>query len=179
MKKTLLGLSTIAALSPAVASAEDFYVGVSVGATETDALDIFKVPGISVDDDDTGFKVFAGYRAHEYFAVEAFYADLGEATASDVVDSLEIESDTFGLSALGIIPVTENFELFGKVGFHAWDADLSSTFGSASDDGTDATYGIGATYIMGQISFRAEIERYELDDDVDVDMFSAGIAFNF
>ena len=103
MKKTLLGLSIIAALSPAVASAEDFYVGVSVGATETDALDIFKVPGISVDDDDTGFKVFAGYRAHEYFAVEAFYADLGEATASDVVDSLEIESDTFGLKRIHCI----------------------------------------------------------------------------
>jgi len=183
MKKTLLGLSIIAVLSSSVASAEGFYIGVSGGGTEADVSEADKAAlafvGVSVDEEDTGFKVFAGYRVDKYFALEAFYTDLGEVALTDGVDSLWIESDTFGLSALGIIPVTENFELFGKVGFHGWDADFSSTNGfSASDDGANETYGIGATYSMDQISFRAELERYNLDGQ-DVDMLSAGVVFNF
>lgn len=183
MKKELLGLAIVAALLPAVASAEGGYIGGSIGQTEMDISDADKAElaavGVSVDDTDTGFKLFAGYRINENFAVEGFYADLGEISATDGVDSLNIESDSFGASVLGIIPVAENFDLFAKIGFHAWDAELSSTVGVfASADGTDSIYGFGAAYTIEQVSFRAEFERYELDSE-DVDMISAGIAVNF
>ena len=186
MKKALMGLSIIAALSPAVVNAAvgDVYIGASVGRTELDLSGAEEAElatlGASVsDDDDVGWKAFAGWRAHENFAFEAFYVDLGEATITDGVTSVTSESDSFGFSALGIVPVADNFELFGKVGFHAWDSDFRATTGvSASSDDTDLMYGVGATYTFDQVSFRAEYEIYELDD-ADIDLFSAGATFNF
>jgi hypothetical protein len=184
MKKTLLGLSIIAVLSPATASAENYYIGGSYGKTEVDVASSSDIAalaavGISVDEEDTGSKYFAGYRAHKNVAFEVFNADLGEVKITDGVDSIDIEAVSFGVSVLGIIPVTESFELFGKVGYQSWEADLSSTVGvSASADGTDVTYGVGATYTTGPFSFRAEAERYDFDGE-DVDMLSAGIAYNF
>ena len=175
MNKALWGLSILSALSilsPSVASAEDLYAGGSFGLTDSDS----SAMGASSDDNDIGLKVFAGYRAHENVAFEAFYVDLGEATATE---SALDEVDSFGISALGIIPVDENFELFGKVGLHSWEADKRSTFGASADaDGTDPTYGIGASYTTGKVSFRAEVERYELKDD-DVDMLSIGVEIDF
>ncbi|MEH6576572.1 MAG: hypothetical protein V7731_05785 [Amphritea sp.] len=94
-------------------------------------------------------KKFAGYRAHENFAFEDFYADLADITLSDVVLSVDVGADSFGASAPGIIPVSDNFELFGKVDFHAWDIEVEALGSSLSiDDGTDTTYGVGAVYTV-------------------------------
>lgn len=183
MKKILCGLAAVAVLFPLNSIAQGVYLGASIGETELDISSEDKADlaavGVSVDDDDTGFKVFVGYRFNDHVALEGFYTDLGEVSASDSFDSVTVESDTVGLSVVGLLPLTPNFELFGKVGFHAWEADLSSTFGvSGSDDGTDATYGVGFGYRFQQWGVQAEYERYELDDE-DVDMISAGLVLHF
>ena len=49
---------------------------------------------------------------------------------------------------------------------------------SDKDSGNDFTFGVGAQYTVGQVTFRTEVERFKLDDQ-DVDMVSAGIAYNF
>jgi OmpA-OmpF porin, OOP family len=176
-----------------------FYLGGSVGYTSVDwdTLDDIEDLGASVDDNDIGYKLFAGYRINKFFAVEGFYADLGEATAetsgfvggNPAQASADINADTFGLAALAIYPINDNFEVFGKVGFNSWNADAKANVQipadgvneteSESDDGTDPMYGVGAAYIFNNnLSLRVEFERYELDD-ANVDMASAGIAYKF
>lgn len=183
MKKVLLGLGIIAALSPAIASAEGGYLGASYGRTELNVADSLKdeldAVGVSVEDIDQGWKIFGGYRFNDNVALEVFHADLGDAEISDGTDWAKIGADGYGLSIVGLLPVSENFDLFAKAGLFHWSADLTTNFDvSAGDDGTDATYGIGAAYNMDTVTLRAEFERYDLSGD-EVDMISAGVALNF
>ena len=74
-----------------------------------------------IDDDDTGFNVYGGYRYNDYFAIEAAYYDFRD--VSDGGNKFSITGDSLGV--IGSIPVAERFSLFGKVGLHTWDADVS------------------------------------------------------
>ena len=71
-----------------------------------------------------------------------------------------------------------------KFGLHSWEADatvVSSTAGSAtaSDEGTDLFYGIGAQFNFDEkIASRVMFERFSFDDD-DVDLISVGLIFKF
>ncbi|MCG7588175.1 outer membrane beta-barrel protein [Photobacterium sp. OFAV2-7] len=194
MKKTIISLGIISALFPAFANAGNAYIGASVGQASYDNLatsdieDSASSLGMSIiDDSDTGFKVFGGYRANEHFAVELFYANLGEVSvnlgaASSLfgTNELTIEQDTLGASLIGILPVTDNFELFGKVGFHAWDAtiNLTSDVKVEAADGTDPMFGAGIAYKYNRVSIQAEFERYQLDE-TDIDLMSIGLAYHF
>lgn len=184
MKKALLGLSIIAILSPATASAENFssYMGVSVGHTELDlngdGAETLNTYGISLDDTDVGFKFYGGARVNKYIALEIYYVDLGKVTATDGSTTATIQTDGFGISALGILPISNNFELFAKVGTFKWDATLEAPGVTLGDDDLDETYGIGASFLMDQLSIRVEYERYGVDG-ADYDMFSAGLAYNY
>ncbi|MEH6629106.1 MAG: outer membrane beta-barrel protein [Motiliproteus sp.] len=183
MIKKLLAVVVCATFLPTVANAAGGYIGGSFGQTELEVSSADKAAlataGVSLDDTDTGFKIFGGYRYNDNIAVEVFYTDLGEATVSSGANFAKIESDTLGVALMGIIPLNTNIELFAKAGFHAWDAEASSNVGlSGSDDGTDLVYGVGAAYNMQKASLRAEFERYELEEE-EVDMISVGLTFNF
>ena len=206
MNKQLLLIALSAALGVSSAQAADtgFYVGGSFGQStandfngsdiDADLATIGITSSTSTDDSDTGWKVFAGYRFMKYLAVEGAYTDLGEFTAhstvtspsAGIVDS-SIETDAWTISALGILPLGDSFSLFGRVGVNIWSADYSDTFtiggipGSASedDDGTDWVYGVGAAWnFTNNLSLRGEWERYDLGDG-DVDLWSAGLSWNF
>ena len=135
------------------------------------------------DGNDTALKIFGGYRFNDNFAIEAFYTDFGEPDDWP----LSIEASAFGASVVGIIPVAQQFELFGKIGLAAWDADFIDPFGTYSDDGSDLTYGIGGAFIINQqASIRVEWEFYDIEADIgagafdtETDMLSIGAQVNF
>lgn len=216
MKKQIVSVvlaSAFVAVPAAHAELMGIYAGLSVGqasakdfpsAAQFDAeLASFGITtaSSSVDDSDTAYKLFVGYRANKYFAVEASWADLGEATYSAQVTSpmsgnanASWEASAFALSALGILPLTNQFEVFGKLGYSLWDADLrvSASSGgvslgeeSADEDGSSVVYGLGASFsFTPNFAVRAEWERYDGigDDDTgesDVDMWSVGLQYNF
>jgi len=212
MKKQLLSmvLASACAAVPAVHAAENgLYAGISVGQANVKdlpsaaafdaelALLGITTSSSSVDDTDTAYKLFAGYKVNKYFAVEGSWADLGEATYSAQIiapvtgnANASWEASAFALSALGIIPLGNQFELFGKVGYSLWDADLRvSAVGvedNADEDGSSVVYGLGASYRFAEnMAVRAEWERYDGigEDDTtgesDIDMWSIGLQFNF
>ncbi|MGF1728302.1 outer membrane beta-barrel protein [Photobacterium kasasachensis] len=193
MRKTIIGLGIITALFPALANAGNVYIGASVGQANyndlvtSDIDNSLSSAGIDLDDSDTGFKLFGGFRANDYFAFELFYANLGEVsmnfgdTSSFMgIQEMTVEQDTLGASLIGILPVTDSFELFGKVGFHAWDStvNLDSNVSIEGADGTDPMFGAGIAYKFSSVSIQAEFERYQLDE-TDVDLMSIGLAYHF
>ena len=100
---------------------------------------------------------------------------------------MDVEADAWTISALGILPLGDSFSLFGRVGVNIWSADYSDTStivgisGSESDDddGTDWVYGVGAAWnFTNNLSLRGEWERYDLGDG-DIDLWSAGLSWNF
>jgi OmpA-OmpF porin, OOP family len=178
-----------AALLAAPAFAQGFYAGGSIGQSDVDEeVAAGLIDSGSVDGKDTAFKIFGGYQFTPNLAAEAAYVDLGETTYSGTfggapVTGGKVEISGFNISAVGILPINEKFSAFGKIGIFIWEADASDTTGgaafSASDDGSDLSFGLGASYaITPTLSLRAEWERFD-SADADADLLSIGVAFRF
>jgi OmpA-OmpF porin, OOP family len=82
----------------------------------------------SFDETDITYSLFVGYRFNRYLAVEGGYADLGKIAYSSQstgafpndtgILNANIESETSGfqLSLLGVLPLSHNWELYGRLG---------------------------------------------------------------
>ncbi|HUH39196.1 MAG TPA: porin family protein [Spongiibacteraceae bacterium] len=169
MFKKMLVASSIALLSAAANSGG--YIGASFGKSDVD---------VSGFDDGNSVAISGGYKFNKHFALELSYIDLGEST-DDIPPEWTIEVDGFNFAAVGIIPINDNVEVFGKLGAYMWDADVKERgWGKiASDDGTDFSFGLGvAGHITEQFSLVLEFQRFDIDGD-DVDNVSLGVRFNF
>ena len=205
MNKNLLLLALTAALGATSAQAADtgFYIGGSFGQSQisdfsgSDLDREFATLGITstttTDDSDSGWKAFAGYKITKNLAVEGSYTNLGEATARTVVTApvagtfnSTLEFESWSISAVGILPLNDQFSLFARLGLNVWNLDGSvtgtgsgSTTVTTGDDGADVVYGLGASYNFSQnLSLRGEWERYDFDGS-DVDLLSVGLAWAF
>jgi opacity protein-like surface antigen len=162
----------------------------------------------SSDDTDLGYQVKFGYRFHRYFAAEFSLVQFGDLTtkASGDVDydnvgqfqpvtaKFKFHPNGFMLSALGILPVGEKFELFGRLGylFSSVEREVGirsegeTLFaGSFSDDAQEVLYGVGLAFNLNQVySLRAE---YQFADKVgsseigteDLNFLSLGLQMRF
>ncbi len=193
----LMALSGLAAGAPA-ALAQDtgFYAGIGVG--QSDAKDACAGAPISCDNKDTGWKIFGGYQFNKNFGAEVGYVDFGKATANGVISGVAVSANAkakgWEFLGVGTLPIADKFSAYGKLGFFRWDADVSATASipgfavtaSASDKGTDLTYGIGLKYdFFKSASGRLEWQRYKdigntaTTGKSDVDLISLGLVFKF
>jgi long-chain fatty acid transport protein len=165
--------SSFAALTPSV-------VGTQTGANTTDF----------------GFKAFGGYQFNKYVALESGYTQLNNFTAQGTGSTAlkgalyqSEKNNVWVLAAVGTLPLTKNFSVFGKVGADSWksatktimrDTNTSNFMRISSiDRGTDPYYGVGASYaLMENLDVRAEYERYDLGGPK-IDFLSAGMAVKF
>ncbi len=170
-KKTLIASSLLVLSATATAQSGEigsFYAGASIGLTDVD---------VSGFDKGRSIALVGGYRMLENLALEASYIDLGEADDGPWT----IEADGFNFAAVGILPINDQFEVFGKLGLFAWDASVHySGYGQVeSDDGIDLSIGFGATLeLTPEFSLVAEYQHFELDSD-DVSNISVGARYNF
>ncbi|MFQ5701984.1 MAG: outer membrane beta-barrel protein [Acidobacteriota bacterium] len=124
------------------------------------------------DGSDSAYKLFAGFRWFRVVGVELQYADFGEPDDSGV----EVDTRAAGLFLVGAVPLGR-WELFGKVGYAYWDANVTGSSPIADDNGADFAYGIGAAVSFAHFfSIRAEFERYDADGFDDVTFTSVGVA---
>jgi len=179
--KTRIVLLTIAALALAfitpAAFAEGFSVGASIGSSKIKVED----SEISFDGSDVGWKVFGKYMFNDNWGVEVGYVDLGK--PCDTILDVEIDVEANGIDAflIGSFPTSDSFDLFGKVGYIAWDAKISSPgVPSESDDGSDLAAGIGAAFhTSDRFSMLGEWEWFDIEDSDSVWMLSIGVEVGF
>ncbi|MDI1247057.1 MAG: outer membrane beta-barrel protein [Rhodoferax sp.] len=204
-----LSLLTLALMAAPFAMAQDtgWYGGANIGRTQASIDDARITSGLlgsgltatSITDDerDRGYKLFGGYQYNKYFAVEAGYFDLGRFgfaanTAPTGTLSGNIKLRGLNLDALGILPITEKFSAFGRLGvtYAHTDGNFAGTGAvtvlnpSPSARDTNLKVGLGVQYAFTDaLSLRAEIERYRVNDAVgnkgDVDMASIGLVYRF
>lgn len=180
LTSTALGLS----MAPLAALADSgFYIGASAGGATLEAdINEPTLPQLpsSIDEDDTAFKVFGGYRFDLPLidlGVEAGYVDFGEPDIDIVGELLTVE--TTGITVWGVASLDAGLiDVFGKLGLISWDVDASFLDEGFGDDGTDLGYGLGAAFNLGPLQIRGEYELYDLDD-TDVSMLSLGLAYQF
>lgn len=152
---------------------------------------------ISSENISTGFKVFGGYQVNQYFGVEAGFVDFNDVKASSSVTAPDrsiyttAENDAWTLAAVGTLPVTKSFSLFGKLGASNWNSNLRSVATESSGaaittsakegrNGYDMFYGLGVSYALVQnmVDLRAEVERYKFDT-IDINLITGGLAVKF
>lgn len=213
-----IGFITSLILASQVASA-DWYIGASVGQSKIDAEsgeieaaflidDAFVATGTSLDETDTGWKAYVAYRILPVFAVEATYADLGEASflttiesappPNDALTPFEIlgtaTADGFQLSAVLELSLVGPISLIGKVGAFRWEAEFTEEIVETgairvarTEAEVDALYGVGLQVSMSDsIAARVEWERLEnVGEGIggrsgrDLDFISAGLILRF
>jgi len=190
-------------------AASMYYVGAGIGQSKVkdpgscSDLGLIFNPGYScsIDDSDTSYNIFAGYKFIPNVSGELGYIDLGKyninasGTVGATPSSLsgEFKAKGWTLSVVGTYPVQPNFLLLGRLGLFNWDFDLSASGtgfftggGSLSSSGTDPLYGVGAQWdVNQQVSVRGEWTRYSNVGDQnttgqsDVDNLSLSVVYNF
>lgn len=169
----------------------------------------FVASSSDVDDSDT-FTALIGYRVGKHFAAEAAYADLGTldyrttsgprilptvntgvptVVAIPVDPTIELAAKGTALSALGILPIGQRWDVFGRAG--VFFADTKTKFGLATPftvtasafpaSSTDSVLGIGAEINAGDhLSVRLEYQRFVdvgKETEVDVDVVGLTVLF--
>jgi OOP family OmpA-OmpF porin len=176
---TVLTLALSMAAGTAMADEnQGLYVGAGVGQFNLEVDDISDISGETFKSDDTSLKVFGGWRFNPYIAAELAYIDFGG--PSDTVNStlgstnFDIEISGFAPYLVGTLPLGI-FELFAKVGYYIYDADVKATVqGVSASDSTseeDLVYGAGVGVVLfDHLDARLE---YEIIDVSDVDTSDA------
>jgi long-chain fatty acid transport protein len=148
------------------------------------------------DSSDFGFKVFSGYQFNKYLALEGGYTQLNNFTAQGTGTTVLTgslyqteDNNVWSLAAVGTLPVTKKFSIFGKVGAGNWSKVTKNIIRNTSttdftrtqttERGTDPYYGVGASYaLLDNLEVRGEYERFDLGGPK-IDFISAGMAVKF
>lgn len=188
MKLDRLFLFVALILASALAQAQDsgFYLGGALGQSKfkewctAGAGFTFN----SCKDTDSAWKVLGGYRFNRYIAAEAMYVDWGEVTATLTVGGTLFDvaatQSSYGLAAVGTLPLGERFELFGKAGFLMTQQEtrrITPNPSTVNRDESELHYGLGARVLFNQNwALRGEWEK---TDKLKVEMLSVGVEYRF
>lgn len=137
----------------------------------------------STDDSAVGYHAVFGYRFTRHIAAEISLVQLGKATSRanaelDFGGGLQPSTLSFTfnaggpmISALGILPLNDKFELFGRLGFLLADAKREARIrvgneraylGSAKGNSDEVIFGGGASYHFNQqYSLRLEYLKFD------------------
>ena len=131
-------LACSSAVAQGAENDEGFYLGGGVGQfnLKLDDFDQTDEAIEQLDDDDTAWKAFVGWRMNPHFALEVAYVDFGRPSdrfeTSGSSGDFRADISGFEPSIVGTIPLGP-VELFGKIGYLFYDVDASLDL----DDGPD------------------------------------------
>lgn len=218
LNRVLTTLITIGCLPVAMAASaqsdnyasykeNSWFMGMNLGksSADIDAASIrtslendgFDVSAIGKDDGNAGYKFYLGYQFGPYLALEGGYFDLGDfsfqaETFPETNFSGNTDQTGWNLDLVGILPLTEQFSAFARVGYTQNNArsrfnsnGLISTTGYNSEDSySKHKFGVGLQYdISSVLTLRLEAERYRMNDlvgnDGDIDLYSLGLVYRF
>lgn len=157
-----------------VGGLNQYYFGGTIGASDAGS---YCSGSTDCEDGDTAWKLFGGYKISENLSAEAAYVNLGDVHKTGTNGAENSDVTALTATAVGSMPVTEQFDVFGKVGAMRWSSDNTS----GDQSGFGLTYGIGAKMGLNETTkLRAEWEKFPSietsdSDKTDVNMLSVGV----
>ena len=167
------------------ANAEGFYVGGAFGAG--DASLSTNTPFGDIEDRLFFGKGFGGYRINDYFAVEGqLLAGTNDDYYDDFDDDVEATFAALSGSFVGVIPASDNFELYAKIGGYLGESEVDDNFflfgNRYNQNESGLLWGAGMFVNFGtrnQFTIRVEYEQYDADALDDLWTISGGFQYNF
>lgn len=204
-----LSLLVLALMASQLALAADngWYAGLNYGESRADVddenivarliSDGFTSVILDEDEEDMGYKYFAGYQLNRNFAVEGGYFKLDRfGYYAELVPTANMSGKAVmkgvNIDLVGSLPFGERFSVFGRAGaIYAESRDKFWGNGPviidpsrASKRDTSYKYGGGLQYDFSEkLALRLEAERYHIDDAIgskgDIDLWSLGLVYRF
>jgi len=184
-----------------------WFIGVNLGQSaaniDDDSIRVnlensgFDVNSLNQDRRDLGYKLYAGYKFSQYFALEGGYFDLGSfgfnantLPVSDYAGNTGLKG--WNLDLVGMLPISGRWSALARLGVTRNDTKtrfssngLINTAANNQDDSySKHKFGLGVQYdISDAFTVRLEAERYRMDDLVgnngDLDLYSLGLMYRF
>jgi hypothetical protein len=196
MKKLVILLFTFSLLGLQSVKSEEMYIGIDYLNNEIDT----GITNISstLDEKDSGYSLYAGMPMSDTMDIEVSYNDFGEASLSGVsgnqfsldgttyefnaTATLAVKASSIGVAAKQKVELSEGVMLYGKVGIHQWDSELSiastTATANADENGTDVFYGAGLELSISNLKGRIGYSLYDLDGE-DIDSLNIGFIYSF
>lgn len=192
MKKTIIALSTLTALTSFGLSAQQtpdeinesgIYVGGNYGYLRVEGEDDF-------DDDKDVWQGILGYKFNTWVAVEGSYIDFGDYGSS----LAGAETDGYTLALKGMVPVAGGLSAYAKLGQLWSDTDYRLAGATTSEDDESLFVGAGLSYAFSPnllvnaeyVVYDTELDAEDAFDDIDDTNFetdlkqaSIGIEYRF
>ena len=122
----------------------------------------YKSHGGEFEDENDLLGAAVGYQFSPFFALEAEYVDFGNFGEDEVEGKLK----GFGLSAVGRLPLTDSFGVYGKAGAFASAFDVDAFNESETYDEVSPFVGAGVDFrVTPALTAFAEYNRYNVDID--------------
>ena len=185
--------STTAAAPTVIDYTRGFYVGGGIG--ESSVKGVCDFPGVTCDEDEFAWKIYAGMQINKWLATELGYISFGTADLGGTFQGAGVSGEvkTWGITAhaVGQLPIPigalDRFSLLGKVGGIWYDRERDTNIAAINGDDTGLAFawGLGAQYTFSErIGIRAEWERFEDVGDSssgngDVDLWTVGLNYKF
>ena len=119
-------------------------------------------------------------RVNRYVGVEgeaSFGVKDDEITVGAVTGDLSHEYDAAAY-VVGTLPISPNFELFGRVGYGTTSIKAEAAGLSTTEDGESVNYGAGANYFFdGRNGVRADWTRRDFTDDNGGELDTYGLSY--
>ena len=164
MDRNWIAVAVLALASAGQALAQDseeqqgMYFGAGIGDAATE------INQLSVDENETAYKLFFGYRFNQFFAFQGDYLDLGRTDSSFSGQNLAVETSGFAARIEGTLPLSF-LELFATAGyvFSDVEANLGSTQVFDESD-SDPVYSVGAGMeVFERLVLRLEYEIIDIE----------------
>lgn len=191
----LLGMGTAGAQADDI---NGWYAGAGVGQSRSNFNNTGIAAGvgsaataISSSSNDTAYKLFGGYKFNPNFALEGGYFDLGKFGLSSATPALNgsLKVNGWNLDALGILPISDKFSFFGRLGLqdaYTRDSFVGTGVTNANPTNSQINYdaGLGIQYnITPAAEVRGEWETYRINDAVsgrsNINVYSVSLVFPF
>jgi OmpA-OmpF porin, OOP family len=180
----LLGSFVISSTISSIAYADDqgFYAGANLGIGKPN----INTPNGTDKNSSAVGGILLGYKFNKYLGVEGEYTGIGEVTDKQKGSA---KGDAASLSAIGFLPLNDEFNLYGKLGVAHTKTRVSSSLAPMNDATRNSvTYGLGGEYNFNKnVGMRVGWDHYNAAVDtsvsnksnVNANVVSVGVVYNF
>ncbi len=187
----MVGLCATLVSGIALADDSGFYAGVTAGRSSTSTP-----PNLVLSKStDTVLGALGGYQFTKNWGVEAFYTEGGKYSGRNLAGTVlgSGNADIWGVDAVGMLPLSDAFSLYGKLGVASVNGSVSTapTSTLTGANRTAVTYGLGGQYnVTPSFGVRLGWDRYGAEtsgatgvvgskDHYNINIYSLGAVFKF